>query len=755
MFRASGIAIVAIAFFSSNPANAAEPGDPCSVAGGYTRSADADAAYHLVCDGSQWNLNLTLHKDGPVGIGTVNPSSGLTLDVEGKVGATDYCDENGENCFTTSDIGAGIFEVASNVVRPTSTAVNYATDDFLFGSPQLNDDGNEAHDSRMFFDKSKSAFRAGIVNDNGWDSGNVGSHSVAFGISTSASGFASTAFGSQAVSSGAYSVAGGLSVNATAGYSVAFGYQNTASGSSSVAFGRGNNPSGAYSTAIGQSNFAQGTHSLVLGYRAYASGNASISAGLHTAYQTSPPKITGARSMVLFMDGGVGNVNSNLNITGSDIFAIVGGRALIDPTRAEVDVTSGLALDVHGHIGAESYCDENGENCFTADSVGGGSAEAAGPEGAIQFNSSSALSGSSNFVYTDDGTVELISGSASAKGLIVKGSASQTANLQEWQNNSGTVLGFVDKSGNLTVEKQVLLKRSGITFGAFAEGAGVVAIHTPAHPHPGALYIQRQGVSGTSISGALGEAVPLTSTSDFGMLAIGGPGSFSGGWKYHTAIYKYNLITHLNRSDHTTYDFTIEGKPAFQNATTNLIGGDLYLKGGNGASASAGLATGGDVFIDGGIGYGTGIDGNLLLQTNQSGKVGIGTADPDYALDVVGDIAFTGDLQDVSDRRLKDSIESLPAGQLAKLTALQGVSFTMKGNDKTELGLIAQDVEPHFPELVQTRPDGTMTMSYLGFIAPLIEALKEQQSQIDALQQQIELLQSQQGETGSGPATGE
>ena len=81
---------------------------PAVSPGGYTRSTDSDAAYHLVCDGSQWNLNLTLHKDGPGGIGTADPSSGLTLDVEGKVGATEYC----ENCFTADGVGGGSAEAA-------------------------------------------------------------------------------------------------------------------------------------------------------------------------------------------------------------------------------------------------------------------------------------------------------------------------------------------------------------------------------------------------------------------------------------------------------------------------------------------------------------------------------------------------------------------------------------------------------------------------------------------------------------------
>lgn len=44
----------------------------------------------------------------------------------------------------------------------------------------------------------------------------------------------------------------------------------------------------------------------------------------------------------------------------------------------------------------------------------------------------------------------ITAGSASTKPLILKGASSQSANLQEWQNSSSTVLASVDASGNLT-----------------------------------------------------------------------------------------------------------------------------------------------------------------------------------------------------------------------------------------------------------------------------------------------------------------
>ncbi len=41
---------------------------------------------------------------GSVNIGTTEPSSNLKLDVEGKTGATEYCDENAGNCFSSQSV---------------------------------------------------------------------------------------------------------------------------------------------------------------------------------------------------------------------------------------------------------------------------------------------------------------------------------------------------------------------------------------------------------------------------------------------------------------------------------------------------------------------------------------------------------------------------------------------------------------------------------------------------------------------------
>ncbi|MFP4314294.1 MAG: tail fiber domain-containing protein, partial [Alphaproteobacteria bacterium] len=114
--------------------------------------------------------------------------------------------------------------------------------------------------------------------------------------------------------------------------------------------------------------------------------------------------------------------------------------------------------------------------------------------------------------------------------------------------------------------------------------------------------------------------------------------------------------------------------------------------------------------------------------------VGIGDAAPSVALDVVGDINYTGVLVDVSDRRQKENIRNL-TGALDKLRYVEGVSFTMKDDPghKVELGLIAQDVEQVYPALVHTDPQGVKSLNYTGMIGPLVEAVKELDAQNNAL----------------------
>jgi hypothetical protein len=88
------------------------------------------------------------------------------------------------------------------------------------------------------------------------------------------------------------------------------------------------------------------------------------------------------------------------------------------------------------------------------------------------------------------------------------------------------------------------------------------------------------------------------------------------------------------------------------------------------------------------------------------------------------------DFNSTSDINLKENIKIIE-DPLDKITKLNGVTFNWKENQKPSIGVIAQELEKVLPELV-TQGD-IKSVNYNGLIGLLIEAIKEQQKQIDEL----------------------
>jgi len=132
------------------------------------------------------------------------------------------------------------------------------------------------------------------------------------------------------------------------------------------------------------------------------------------------------------------------------------------------------------------------------------------------------------------------------------------------------------------------------------------------------------------------------------------------------------------------------------------------------------------------------------------GKIGIGVTTPTVALDVAGnakfsavtsgtnanDIGITSDgtlTTAASDRRLKENIQVINSEEtLNKILQLKPSSFDWKSNSTHDIGLIAQEVEEIFPELVFTNSvDGFKGINYSRLPALLISATQELYSKID------------------------
>jgi hypothetical protein len=136
------------------------------------------------------------------------------------------------------------------------------------------------------------------------------------------------------------------------------------------------------------------------------------------------------------------------------------------------------------------------------------------------------------------------------------------------------------------------------------------------------------------------------------------------------------------------------------------------------------------------------IDTEWMRITN-TGNVGIGRTEPQYKLDVNGTIRGTTVIP--SDARLKTDIAPLNA-PLDRVTQLRGVNYRwvdeQKGN-KLQMGVIAQEVEGIFPEVVYTDDLGEKSVAYGKLVPALIEAIKAQQAQLQHQAEEIEALKTQ------------
>ncbi|WP_161973553.1 tail fiber domain-containing protein [Pantoea agglomerans] len=95
-----------------------------------------------------------------------------------------------------------------------------------------------------------------------------------------------------------------------------------------------------------------------------------------------------------------------------------------------------------------------------------------------------------------------------------------------------------------------------------------------------------------------------------------------------------------------------------------------------------------------------------------------------------------------SDEKLKDNIMPL-RNQLKELLKLKGVSYTWKDNGAKDIGLIAQDVEKVYPELVIEK-NGLKQVDYQKLIGPIVEALREQQKEISTLREELKVFRKEQ-----------
>ncbi len=259
----------------------------------------------------------------------------------------------------------------------------------------------------------------------------------------------------------------------------------------------------------------------------------------------------------------------------------------------------------------------------------------------------------------------------------------------------------------------------------FANGATYIDTHTYNAGSNIAALIFRGGHGGSEISTARSI---LTLNTDNGYVGIG------------TTSPSHNLDIHNS----TSYaDLRIQGVGDSANfALLNLTSDEATVK----TWQITHRKEGGDInkLL---INYNNGTTwASGVVTIDTLGNVGIGTTNPNpYKLYVNGNTYINGGAYCTSgswsgsDLRYKKDITPL-GHTLDKIMQLGGVAYNWKKDafrdkgfdDNRHIGVIAQDVEKLFPELVSTASDGYKAVAYDKLTVVVLEAMKELKSQKDA-----------------------
>lgn len=128
---------------------------------------------------------------------------------------------------------------------------------------------------------------------------------------------------------------------------------------------------------------------------------------------------------------------------------------------------------------------------------------------------------------------------------------------------------------------------------------------------------------------------------------------------------------------------------------------------------------------------------NMGLDSDNVLRIGGWSASANrWVLDMNGNMTAAGDINSNSDIKLKKNIKTL-TNSLDKVLQMRGVEFDrIDVEGKHQIGFIAQEIEEIYPELVSEN-QGTKSVAYGNITAILVEAIKDQQKQIEELKSQI------------------
>ena len=687
--------------------------------------------------------------------------------------------------------GAG----AGNTIMATDGAVEINGEDGMvitgiFGSGNTIDTEVTGAGTRMFFNPNKSAFRSGTVMGTQWDDTNIGAYSTAFGQDNIASGNNSTSIGynNQARSYGEIAL-GFFNTGNTPNSTTAFDADDrllivgngTSNGARSDAFTILKNGYVGINTSVPSNPLEidiittfdllhtnSGQDGIFIVGKGDNSGLNSIGGSI--SFGPSHTTRGGQRKSA------IASVQTSGDIDHTGLAFYVHGNAINQSPMVEAmrlthnrqlginNVSPSANLDV---IGTLQYEDGNESLGYVLASDATGNATWTDPNGLVSFvdEIDELLDGKSDSDGTNNGSSIFLGINAGA--------------ADDSDDNRNIGIGYLALEDNTTGSQNTAVGYHALLNNI--DGTANTAIGS------GSLDANTDGIWNTAIgqaalSGnidgayntAVGRAALLVNSDGNSNVAIGVNAISSNSSGSFNTVIGVDAATGLDASSNTIIgrramnSYSAGGNNVAIGASAGYYGSgteNTYL------GTSAGFTPGapardGSVFL----GYGAGsseITSDKLYIENSSGDatvaliygefdndilrfngdVGIGRAPVTNALEVEGDASKTtaGAFVANSDRRLKKNIQTLGGKTaLEKIQSLRGVTYlwndTKTGSKRPEgiqYGFIAQEIQEVFPEKVSEDNLGYLQTAYGDYDALFVQAIKEQQLQIEALSEEI------------------
>jgi hypothetical protein len=136
---------------------------------------------------------------------------------------------------------------------------------------------------------------------------------------------------------------------------------------------------------------------------------------------------------------------------------------------------------------------------------------------------------------------------------------------------------------------------------------------------------------------------------------------------------------------------------------------------------------------------------NMGLDSDNVFRIGGWSASANLLqMDMSGNLTMLNNVTAYSDARLKKDIVKIE-NAVEKVSRLNGYTYTRIDTNTRQMGVIAQEVMEVIPEVVLGSEETNYSVAYGNMVGLLIEAIKEQQTHINNLQEQINSIQNKRG----------